>query len=149
MTRRLWILSLIALLACDHFTRIVPLTDADCPEGARVVGAAPPEGFQQRCERPGSIRHGKSRAWYHNGRLRAETEWWEGKRHATFTLWYENGQKRATGQDRRGIPSGKWTYWDENGNVLQERVFGGTEAPVYRSGAASGAAVIVPQARTR
>jgi hypothetical protein len=109
--------------ACNAAPSVTALTDRDCPEGARVNGAAPPAGYFQRCELPGGVPHGKSRAWYDNGRLRYETGWWQGVKHGKFTLWYPNGQKRAEGQDRHGIPEGKWISWAEDGTVTQERVF--------------------------
>jgi len=119
-----WLLAVVlTLAACNTSPPIVALTDRDCPEGATVVGAAPPAGFLQRCELSGGVRHGKSRAWYDNGRLRYETEWWHGAKHGKFTFWYTNGQKRSEGQDRHGIPDGKWTSWNEDGTVAQERVF--------------------------
>jgi hypothetical protein len=113
----------MALVSCNTPPPIVPLTDRDCREGAAVVGSAPPGGDLQRCELPGGVRHGKSRAWFENGRLRYETEWWQGKKHGTFTLWYASGQKRAAGQDRHGVPDGTWLYWAEDGQIVQERVF--------------------------
>jgi hypothetical protein len=121
-----WLLAVALTWACNASPPIVALTDRDCPEGATVVGAAPPAGLLQRCELPGGVRHGKSRAWYDNGRLRYETEWWQGVKHGKFTLWYANGQKRAEGEDRHGVAHGKWTSWAENGAVEQEQVF---EAP--------------------
>jgi MORN repeat variant len=117
-----WLLAMALTWSCNAVPAIIPLTDRDCPEGAKVVGAAPPAGFLQRCELSGGVRHGKSRAWYDNGHLRYETEWWQGVKHGKFTLWYANGQKRAEGQDQHGIPDGKWTSWAENGTVTQEQV---------------------------
>jgi hypothetical protein len=120
--RGLGALALALTLACNTPAAIVPLADRDCPDGARVVGRAAP-GEMQRCELPGGVRHGTSRAWHDNGRLRYETQWWQGKKHGAFTLWYENGRKRAEGHDRHGVPDGRWTSWAENGTVLQEQVF--------------------------
>jgi hypothetical protein len=110
-------------VACNSAPRIVPLTEQDCPAGATLVGAAPPFGDLQRCELPGGIRHGKSRAWFDNGRQRYETEWWQGRKHGTFTLWYENGRKRAEGEDHHGVPVGRWITWAEDGKISQERTF--------------------------
>jgi hypothetical protein len=118
-----WLMAIGLAVACNTSPPIVPLTERDCPEGATVVGAAPPAGLLQRCELPGGIRHGKSRAWYENGRLRYETEWWQGLKHGTFTLWYPNGQKRAQGEDRYGAAHGTWTSWAENGATEQAQAF--------------------------
>jgi hypothetical protein len=116
----------IALIAfslggCDKTAKITVLTQ--CPEGAALVGAPPPSEYQQRCVKPGSIRHGPSRSWYADGSIRADTNWWDGTKHGEFTLWYDNGQKRAEGEDHHGRAVGEWTYWDEAGNVLQHRKF--------------------------
>jgi hypothetical protein len=124
MKQGVGLLAMALALSCSSPPPIVPLTNRDCPEGASVVGAAPPGSDLQRCELPGGVRHGKSRAWFENGRLRYETEWWQGKKHGKFTLWYANGKKRAEGRDRHGIPDGKWITWAEDGTVIQERVFG-------------------------
>jgi len=123
MKRGVGLLALALTVSCNSAPRVVPLTDRDCPGGAAVVGQAPPGGDVQRCELPGGVRHGKSRAWFENGRLRYETEWWQGKKDGKFTLWYANGQRRAEGEDRNGIPVGRWMNWAEDGTVTQERVF--------------------------
>lgn len=118
------LLALLALAgACASPPAVTPLTDRDCPDGARVVGAAPPAGRLQRCELPGGVRHGPSRAWYDDGRLRYETSWWQGVKHGRFTFWYPDGRKRAEGQDRHGVPDGTWTSWAEDGTVAQQQVF--------------------------
>ncbi|HEU4371317.1 MAG TPA: hypothetical protein VFV05_24105 [Methylomirabilota bacterium] len=84
-------------------------------------------------ELPGGVWHGKTRAWYTNGRLRYETEWWQGVKHGKFTLWYANGQKRAEGEDRHAVVHGKWTSWAEDGTVTQERIFQAGETGVAAS----------------
>lgn len=121
--RGVWLLGIGLAWACNAAPSVVALTDRDCPEGASVVGAAPPTGTLQRCELPGGVRHGRSRAWHENGRLRYETEWWRGVKHGAFTFWYPSGRRRAEGRDRHGVPDGKWTHWNEDGVVAQERVF--------------------------
>ena len=123
MQRGVGVLAIMLTVACNSSPRVVPLTERDCPEGAVLAGAAPPRGELQRCELPGGVRHGKSRAWYADGRPRYETEWWYGIKHGTFTLWYPNGQKRAEGEDRYGLPAGQWMTWAENGAVTQQRAF--------------------------
>jgi hypothetical protein len=135
MKRGVGLLAMFLTLSCNSAPRIVPLTERDCPEGASLLGTAPPGGDLQRCELPGGVRHGKTRAWFDNGRLRYETEWWQGKKHGKFTLWYANGQKRAEGEDRHGVPAGTWTAWAEDGIKAQERIFGvaqAGESPVAR-----------------
>jgi hypothetical protein len=123
-------LAVVLAWSCTGSSPVAALADRDCPEGARVVGAAPPAGLLQRCELPGGVRHGPSRAWYDNGRLRYETEWWEGRKHGRFTLWYASGRKRAEGRDRHGIPDGTWRYWAEDGSVMQARQFPAADTDV-------------------
>jgi hypothetical protein len=123
LTRCGWLLALVLAGACNASPPITALTDRHCPDGARVSGAAPPAGTLQRCELSGGVRHGPSRAWYDNDRLRYETEWRHGVKHGKFTFWYDTGRKRAEGQDQYGIPDGKWTSWAEDGTVAQEQVF--------------------------
>ena len=125
-----WLLVLALAGACTSSPPITALSGRDCPEGATLVGAAPPTGTLQRCEISGGVRHGPSRAWYDNGRLRYETEWWQGVKHGKFTFWYPNGQKRAEGQDRHGVPDGTWTSWAEDGAVEQAQVFQASEQGV-------------------
>jgi hypothetical protein len=120
--------AVVVAVACNAPAPVVGLTDGDCPEGAVVVGTAA-AGGGQRCELPGGIRHGKSRAWHDNGRLRYETEWWQGKKHGRFTLWHANGRQRAEGHDRHGVPEGTWTSWAESGAVEQERTFHAPRMP--------------------
>ena len=110
-----------SLSGCDRSSKTTALTQ--CPEGATLVGAPPPKEYQQRCVKPGNIRHGPSRSWYANGSIRADTNWWDGTKHGEFALWYENGQQRAEGEDYHGRAVGEWTYWDEDGNVTQHRQF--------------------------
>jgi hypothetical protein len=123
MIRGVGLLAMLLMVACNSAPRVVPLTERDCPTGATLIGAAPPYGDLQRCELPGGVRHGKSRAWFDDGRPRYETEWWEGRKHGKFTLWHANGRKRAEGEDHHGVPVGRWITWAEDGTVTQERTF--------------------------
>lgn len=94
-----------------------------------MVGAAPPAGSAQRCELAGGVRHGPSRAWYDNGRLRYQTEWRQGVKHGPFTFWYASGGKKAEGHDRAGLPDGTWTSWNEDGSVAQQQTFDASRPP--------------------
>jgi|GEM_PF-5816412 len=118
---------LALLIACDNKPEIAPLTD--CPGRARLVGAFPPLGYGQRCEKSKGSRHGPSRFWHKNGQRSADTEWWDGRKHGKFTLWYPNGQKRAEGQHDRMEPAGIWKYWDEKGELVQQKDFDKVATP--------------------
>jgi hypothetical protein len=119
-----WILGLAATTACGGSSDspvIAPITA--CPDGAALVGAAPPGGVRQRCQRSDSERHGASREWYDTGRERSYSEWWAGLKHGRFALWYKNGRVRSEGAHRHGVPAGAWTYYREDGTVQQQQTF--------------------------
>jgi hypothetical protein len=115
----------LAATACDRGSPdrppIVAITA--CPEGAQLVGLAPPQGLRQRCQRSETERHGASREWYDSGRERSYSEWWAGKKHGRFTLWYKTGRVRSEGAHRHGAPAGHWTYYREDGTVQQQQTF--------------------------
>jgi hypothetical protein len=115
----------LAAAACDRASPDAPPTVAitACPEGAALVGLAPPQGLRQRCQRSETERHGASREWYENGRERTYSEWWAGAKHGRFTLWYKTGRVRSEGAHRHGAPAGSWTYYREDGTVQQQQTF--------------------------
>jgi hypothetical protein len=100
---------------------VTPITA--CPEGAVVVGTAPPQGLRQRCQKSETERHGASREWYENRDERSYSEWWEGTKHGRFTLWFKNGRVRSEGAHRHGVPAGKWRYFREDGSLRQQQIF--------------------------
>jgi hypothetical protein len=116
----------LAATACDRGSRDTPppiVAITACPEGAQLVGLAPPKELRQRCQRTETERHGASREWYDSGRERSYSEWWAGKKHGRFTLWYKSGRVRSEGAHRHGVPAGSWTYYREDGTVQQQQTF--------------------------
>jgi hypothetical protein len=130
MTRTVLLAAIAAAWSCDAPEEKAPVPEplpvtriTACPEGAQLIGDAPPRGLRQRCQIDDSARHGASREWYENRRERTYTEWWEGQKHGQFRLWYENGQLRGQGHHRHGEPAGEWVYYGEDGRELQRRTF--------------------------
>jgi hypothetical protein len=118
------VLVLAATTSCGKSSANPPVTSITaCPEGASLVGAAPPEGRRQRCQRSDTERHGATREWYDGGRERSYSEWWEGAKHGRFKLWYSSGRVRSEGAHRHGVPAGHWTYYREDGSVEQDHTF--------------------------
>jgi hypothetical protein len=120
----------LAAVACSRGSSDAPPIEpiAGCPDGASLIGDAPPKGLRQRCQRSETERHGASREWYESGRERNYSEWWAGKKHGRFTLWYKSGRVRSEGAHRHGLPAGSWTYYREDGTVQQQQTFA-TAAP--------------------
>lgn len=100
---------------------VTPITA--CPDGAVLVGAAPPAGLRQRCQKSESERHGASREWYPDHRERTYSEWWQGAKHGRFTLWFASGRVRSEGAHRHGVPAGDWRYFFEDGRLRQQQHF--------------------------
>jgi len=126
--RLAWILTVGAAAACSDSRVTAPVVPpvtpiAACPEGATLVGAPPPDGLRQRCQKSDGERHGATREWYENRRERSYSEWWDGQKHGRFTLWFNNGQVRSQGAHRHGAPAGEWTYFREDGSVRQHQRF--------------------------
>lgn len=121
-------LALVVLMGtaagCGKSPASPPITPiAACPEGATLVGDAPPKGLRQRCQKSDSERHGATRAWYDNGRERTYSEWWNGNKHGRFTLWFKDGRVRSEGAHRHGAAAGRWKYYREDGTLQQEQTF--------------------------
>jgi len=100
-----------------------------CPPGAAVqrVGfsEARGAGYAQRCVLSGGeIRHGPSREFDAEGRLRGVTHWWQGLLHGETIFWHANGQPANRAAHYRRQPVGVWTGWDARGEVTDQRDFG-------------------------
>jgi antitoxin component YwqK of YwqJK toxin-antitoxin module len=75
-----------------------------CPEGSKVVGAAPPEGSQQTCvlESNPAVKHGPF------------TEWWPGSAPPV---------KKREGAFKNGKLEGKWSTYYESGRPQRELTY--------------------------
>jgi len=98
----------------------------DCPKGTTQMGAGPPEGQKQWCERVGDgagVKHGWFASWHPNGERAVSGEYHDGLRIGVWTRWYEDGKKRAQAQFDRGLQDGLLVAWDDEGRVVMERHF--------------------------
>lgn len=68
-------------------------TQAPCPTGTKLEGAAPPAGTHVWCEKSGQVRHGPSTTWYSNGRMASTGEYRDGQFEGPWELWSEDGSE--------------------------------------------------------
>lgn len=95
----------------------------DCPPGAHMVGAAPPEGTERGCKKQDKngnlVKHGKWFEWYVNGQKHIEGQYHEDSRVGVWTWWYPSGKKMQQGYFVRGNVAGIWKQWDEEGRIVK------------------------------
>ncbi|HZH03884.1 MAG TPA: hypothetical protein VEY30_08880, partial [Myxococcaceae bacterium] len=76
---------------------------SDCPDDARPLGAAPPQGHEVWCQLPSGLKHGRATRWYATGQKAEEGEYRNGKKNGRWIEWYENGGERARTEWRKGV----------------------------------------------
>ena len=97
-----------------------------CPAGSVHGGAAPPDGYEEWCERevagvPGAKRReGPARVYYDDGKLWVEESFTAGQRDGPFVEWHRNGKKAREGRFAGGVKEGRWTIFRESGLVEEE-----------------------------
>jgi antitoxin component YwqK of YwqJK toxin-antitoxin module len=97
-----------------------------CPAGSEHGGAAPPDGFEEWCEKgvagmPGAKRReGPARVYYDDGRPWVEESFTSGQRDGPFVEWHRNGKKAREGRFSAGAKDGRWTVFGESGRVEEE-----------------------------
>lgn len=95
-----------------------------CPEGSKLSGSSPPNGFEQSCVKTMpdglTVLEGKKLAWHENGLRAAETFYAGGVMHGRQRGWYDNGQRHFEGQHSAGQRTGIWTSWTRDGKVRAE-----------------------------
>ncbi len=106
----------------DSAGRFVPdwwhSAEAACPDGARLVGAVPPEGFEVWCERSDGTRDGVHVRWHTNGREAFEGHYEDGVLEGEVTEWFPSGRRwRETVYDHGQRRS--WTRWTEDGAIAE------------------------------
>lgn len=103
------------------------LAGARCPEGARRVGAEPPEGREVWCERPGpdgtARRDGPYEAWHDNGVKAISGRYVDGEREGDWVLWHDNGQRHQEWHYTKGAPDGRFREWDAQGGAVADVVY--------------------------
>lgn len=89
--------------------------EESCPAGTFAVGAAPPQGFEQKCVLPDGRAHGPWRIWYPDGQRMSETAMDHGREHGDVRAWWPNGQLMMHGQFIQGHRYRQARYWDMDG----------------------------------
>jgi antitoxin component YwqK of YwqJK toxin-antitoxin module len=126
-------------------------TLSSCPPGATLMGAAPPKGEEQWCQKivngkpikdgpfvvyatggtrmiAGTYSDGKQTGewtmWYENGERASVDHYKDGEQDGLHTSWYANGQKAIEGEYRDGKRIGVWTRWDLTGLRSEKLTYG-------------------------
>lgn len=137
-----------ALVSCCK--RTAPMALPPCPHGATLMGAPPPRGEEQWCQKivngkpvkdgvfvaygsggdrmiEGHYRDGAQigewTLWYDNGQRAAVDHYVNGVRNGAHTSWYANGVKAIEGDYRDGRRDGTWTRWDSLGLTSKQEVY--------------------------
>lgn len=95
----------------------------ECPDGAVVHGATPPDGFKAWCEMPDGTQHGPSLSWYESGSPKAEAHFDAGKLNGVFKLWHVNGQLAEEGHYVDDQRHGTFSTWADDGIKLLKQDF--------------------------
>lgn len=94
--------------------------DEPCPDGARLRGAAPPEGAEVWCERGESERHGPSTAWHAGGSGKAsEGRYLDGDQHGVWSWWSAGDAPWRQIEFDRGQRDGRVILWNDEGQVTR------------------------------
>jgi len=116
-----WIAACVFATLLDP--RLAVAEEFQCPSGASVHGAPPPEGAKAWCELPDGIQHGPSVSWYEAGIPKAEAHFDEGKLDGVFKLWHANGQLAEEGYYTADRRHGTFSAWTEDGVKVLEQNF--------------------------
>ena len=95
-----------------------------CPAGTEAFGEVPPDGNRMWCRKPERngkyTQHGATFQWYPNGKMRAEGDYYLGKKHGKWIRYHRNGQKKSVEEwfngERKEIKA-----FDRDGKEVQTR----------------------------
>jgi hypothetical protein len=97
---------------------------APCPDGAKLMGAAPPEGQEVWCEKLDSsghpVKHGLFTLYWPSGNKMLEGYYRDGKQDGIWTRFYANGQRSALDQYHDGVLEGRHVGWYPNGQQSEQ-----------------------------
>ncbi len=65
-------------------------------------------------------RSGPFAAWFENGQLEMQGQFFDDLREGQFVWWHSNGQKRVAGQYKKDKKDGVWIWWHANGMKAAE-----------------------------
>jgi hypothetical protein len=121
-----------------------------CPAGAILIGAAPPKGDEQWCQKivdgkpvkdglfivygegggkliqgtyRDGVQEGEWTTWYVSGQRSAVDHFHDGVQDGLHTSWYVNGVKAIEGNYRMGKREGVWTRWDPTGYTSRQMTY--------------------------
>ncbi|RJO66737.1 MAG: hypothetical protein C4523_11630 [Myxococcales bacterium] len=121
---RYFLLCVIVVLGLAAGAYTIYYFKGPCPWGTDLVGQAPPNGFEQWCQKQGEsgtfVRHGPYQSWYDNGTLKERGEFNNGKMTGHWISWHETGNKRMEGTREESEQKGLWTFYYENGQIEKE-----------------------------
>ncbi|MGC3999957.1 MAG: hypothetical protein QM767_21955 [Anaeromyxobacter sp.] len=93
----------------------------DCPPGTARQGNAPPDGFEEYCERLDELgrelKQGPARTFYDDGLLWTETTWEKNKRSGPYTEFHRGGARAIQGTYLADGKEGTWTIWFPDGKI--------------------------------
>ena len=87
----------------------------ECPEGAKKVGARPPEDIELKCLNSSGQLHGPYLRWYPGGQLMQSSHYKNGRQHGKQQAWWPNGKLMLQGTSVDGKRYDDFEYWDING----------------------------------
>jgi hypothetical protein len=96
----------------------------DCPKVSVRMGAQPPDGYKEWCERTGrdaGVKHGWYAEWYPDGRPSVTGEYRDGLQTGVWTRWYTSGKKRVQAEFQNGLQHGRLISWSESGEKRGEQ----------------------------
>ncbi len=67
-----------------------------------------------------AYQHGPFMAYYENGQLEMEGQFFDDLREGQFTWWHANGQKSVVGHYKKGLQDGLWIWWHASGMKMAE-----------------------------
>jgi len=95
-----------------------------CPNGAKLMGAAPPQGQETWCEKldPSghAVKDGPFTLYWPNGTKMLEGYYRDGKQDGLWTRFYPGGQRLAVDTYRNGVQEGQHVGWYADGRESDE-----------------------------
>jgi len=91
-----------------------------CPPGAQLMGAAPPDGEQQWCQKIADgkpVKHGYYVVYGPNGLKLIEGDYLDGKQDGEWTIYYESGLQQTVDHYKNGVQEGQHIGWYPNGKI--------------------------------
>ena len=95
-----------------------------CPDGAKLMGAAPPKGQETWCEKldPSGrlVKDGAFTLYWPGGNKMLEGTYRDGKQDGIWIRFYASGQRATLDEYRNGVLDGRHVGWYPNGHESEE-----------------------------